>query len=153
VTGARYDLGLPARNVGIAVWASMVATPILFLGVVRSLEEPIQFEREPTRLLLTLATAAVALGVVLARTVPARLSNRQAGGRAHVAVLTRFVVGWAICEAVALFPLVGYLLTRDLRLLAPAAVAVLALVVGYPSRRRWAEALGHESPPADRMVH
>jgi cyanate permease len=130
----------------------MVATPVLFLGVVRSLDEPIQFEKEPTGLLLSLAVGVVALGLALARIVPPRLPVRQAGGRAHVAVLTRFVLGWSICEAVALFPLVGYLLTRDLRLLAPAVVALLALVLWYPSRARWTAALPDE-PPADRMVH
>lgn len=152
MTASRHDLGLPARNVAWAVWASMVATPVLFLGVVRSLEEPIHFEHEPTELLFALSVAACAVGLTLARVLPPRIPVRQAGGRSPVTALTRLVAAWAICEAVALFPLVGYLLTRDARLVAPAAACVLALLLWYPSRARWKSALAEE-PPADRMVH
>jgi len=68
--------------------------------------------------------------------------------------MTRLIVGWALCEGVAMFPLVAFLLARDARLLAVLAVDVVALLTLYPSAERWA-ALGAgaaAAPPRTRMV-
>jgi hypothetical protein len=158
LTPPKYELGLPARRVACAVWASMIALPILFLGVVRALDVPIQIRDDGAReLVLVLAVLACGVGITLARVLPPRIPARQAGGRAHVAALTRLVVGWAMCEGVALFPLVGYLLTGDRRLIVPAAVGVLALALWFPSRARWKAALPPEddepTSSSSRMVH
>jgi len=50
---------------------------------------------------------------------------------------TRVLVSFALCEAAALAPLVAFMVTRDLRLLALVAVDVLALVLLFPTPARW----------------
>lgn len=149
-----YDLGVPARDVAWAIWVSMVAMPVLFLGVVLALQAPShEVDGAPAEVLVLLAVATSALGFLLARVLPPRIPLNQAAGRAHLTALTRLVVRWSLCEAVAIFPLVAYLVSHDRRLLAIFAVDLAALLLCFPSRARWRAALPPEPGPAPRLVH
>ena len=149
----QYDLGIPARDVAWAIWASMVAMPILFLGVVLALKEPShEVHTAPSNVLALLAIATSALGILLSRVLPKRIPARQGGGRAHLTALMRCVISWSLCEAVAIFPLVAWLVSHDRRLLAVFALDLAVLLLSFPTRVRWHAALPVEPPPAD-LVH
>ncbi len=150
----QHDLGVPARDVAWAVWVSMVAMPVLFLGVVLALKGPSHdVEHASAGLLVLLALATSALGVALSRIVPRRIPMRQAGGSPHLTALLRLVVAWSLCDGVAIFPLVAFLVTHDRRLLGIFAVDVAVLFLSFPSRGRWSEALPRGSPAVERVVH
>jgi hypothetical protein len=152
VSGARYDLGVPARRVAVVIWVAMVLVPLLFLGVVRALAPTEQLAEATVEMLLLATILASAGGLLLARVLPPRIPLSTAGG-AHVGTLVRFVIGWGICVGVAIFPLVAYLLTRDERFLAPFAVVWLCIVFAGPTRARWRAALPAEPPPEERTVN
>jgi hypothetical protein len=144
----QYDLGIPARDVAWFIWASMVAMPILFLGVVLALKEPShEVHAVPSEVLGLLGIATSGLGILLSRVLPKRIPTRQVGGRAHLTALTRLVISWSLCEAVAIFPLVAFLVTHDVRLLLIFGVDVLVLLLSYPSRARWDDYLPREPVP------
>jgi hypothetical protein len=123
------------RRIATLLWAALLVLPIAFLGVATTLERHAP-STEHGALLLWLAIVASAFNVALSRVLPPRLEAARGGGREAV-TLTRFLVGWALCEAAALFPLVAFLVTRDPRLVAVLALDVIALVLLYPSDRRW----------------
>jgi hypothetical protein len=149
----QYDLGIPARDVAWAIWVSMVAMPILFLGVVLALKEPShEVHAAPAGVLGLLALATSGLGILLSRVLPKRIPMRQVGGKPHLTALTRLVVSWSLCEAVAIFPLVAYLVTHDVRLVAIFAVDVLVLLLTYPSRARFDDYMPRE-PGSQRVVN
>jgi hypothetical protein len=143
---APHDLGLPARSIAVVVWLSMVVVPLLFLGVVRTLAPTHRLAPGTVNLLLAATVVAVAAGVVLARLLPARIPLRAAGD-GQVGALVRFVLGCGLCEGVVIFPLVGHLLTRDDRFLAPFAFGWLAVVLWCPTRTRWDAAAPEKEPP------
>jgi len=125
------------RRIAAAVWAAMLTLPLLLLGVVLAVErEP--SPAAPRDLLLGLAVATSALGVFLSRTLPQRISSRQAGGPPAANAFTRLLVAWALCEGVAIFPLLAHILVHDHRLLAVYAVDLAALALLYPSADAWA---------------
>ncbi len=128
----------PPRGVGILVWTAMVAFLLLFLAVVLAVEPPADDLRAPRQLLFGLALVTSAAGIALSRLVPPRIAARHTGGRPANA-LVRSLVGWAACEAVALYPLVAHVLVHDHRLLGVFAVDVVALVTLFPSRNAWAQ--------------
>jgi hypothetical protein len=131
-------LGVPGYRVALFVWASMVVMLLLFLGVVTTLSAPswATFSVPPDAA-LAIVIAASALGIAASRLLPPRLSPRMGGGRGEIVALTRLIVGWSLCEGVALLPLIAYLMTRDWRLL-PVFVADVAALVAYcPTRARW----------------
>lgn len=150
----QHDLGVPARDVAWAVWASMIAMPILFLGVVLALKRPShEVDAAPGEVLILLAVATSVLGILLSRVLPRRIPLRQAGGSPHLTALMRLVVAWSLCEAVAVFPLIAYLVTQDRNLLGVFAVDVLVLLLSFPSRARWTEALPGDPSSQERLVH
>ncbi len=129
----------PPRGVGIVVWAAMVATLLLFLAVVLAVEPPGDDPRAPRQLLFGLALATSAAGIALSRLVPPRIATRHTGGRPGANAFVRSLMGWAACEAVALYPLVAHVLVHDHRLLGVFAVDVVALLALYPGRNAWAQ--------------
>ena len=123
------------RRIATLLWAALLVVPLAFLGVAMTLERHTP-STEHRALLLWVAVVASAFNVALSRVLPPRLEAARGGGREAV-TLTRFLVGWALCEAAALFPLVAYLVTHDPRLVVVLALDVIALVFLYPSDRRW----------------
>ena len=122
------------RRIATLLWAALLVLPVAFLGVATThRHEP---STEHAALLLWVAVVASAFNVALSRVLHPRLEAARGGGPEAV-TLTRFLVGWALCEAAALFPLVAFLVSHDLRLLAVLALDVVALVFLYPSDRRW----------------
>jgi hypothetical protein len=141
------------RRVAVLVWAAMLTLLLLFLVLVLALPAP-RLTAPPRNVFFWLAVATSALGVTLSRVLPRRIGPPQAGGRPALA-FTRCILAWALCEGVAIFPLVAYLLEQDGRLLGVFAVDVIALVTCYPSEDRWSElaALEGGAPaPPKRMV-
>jgi len=124
------------RRIGLGIWASLVALLLLLAAVVMAVER--DEAPGPRGTLFALAFATSTLGIILARTLPPRISAQQAGGRPAANALTRFAVGWALCAGVAVFPLVAHVLSRDPRLLWVFGADVLALVSLYPSANAWA---------------
>jgi hypothetical protein len=139
------------RRTATLVWAAFLATPFLFTAVVSGVAQGASAPRLAGPL-FWLAVAASALNVVLSRTMPLRLGPRRANDRDAVA-FTRILVGFALCDAAALAPLVAYTITKDPRLLGVAAVDLLALVLLYPSEPRWQSLLPDAAgAPAPRSV-
>jgi hypothetical protein len=123
------------RKAARLIWAALVATPFLFGAVTFALS------RAPRLPQLAgpafwLAALASAVNVALSRLLPRRLGPAAAADRDAVA-FTRLLVGFALCDAAALAPLVAFIVTRDVRLLGLVALDVLALVLLYPSEPRW----------------
>jgi hypothetical protein len=141
------------RAVAALIWAAHLVLLAMFLALVLALP-PRPETALPRSLLLALAAVTSAVGIALSRVLPRRIAPRQAGGRHDAVAMTRLIVGWAVCEAVAIFPLVAFLVSRDARLLVALAVDAVALASLYPTAERWA-ALGHGEaapPPRTRMV-
>jgi hypothetical protein len=126
------------RRVAVCLWAAMLVLLGLFLALVLALPRPGP-SAAPRDLFFWMAVATSALGIALSRTMPQRIGAPQAGGRPEALAFTRCLVGWALCEGVAIFPLVANLLQPDARLLGVFAVDALALLVLFPTRDRWAE--------------
>lgn len=143
--------GVPPRRIGVAVWGAMIGLLLLLLAVVLAVEKGPHPEA-PRELLFWLAVATSALGIGLSRLLPQRIPARQAGGRPAANAFTRFIVAWALCEGVAVFPLVAHMLVHDHRLLAVFAVDVAALLLLYPSADQWARLAAEEAHPSGRMV-
>jgi len=143
--------GVPPRRIGTAVWGSMVGILLLLLAVVLAVEKAPEPDA-PRELLFWLAVATSALGIALSRVLPPRIPARQAGGRPAANAITRLIVGWALCEGVAIFPLVAHMLVHDHRLLLVFAVDVAALLLLYPSADQWARLAAEEAHPSGRVV-
>jgi hypothetical protein len=123
------------RRTATLIWAALLGTPLLFLGVAAGVSEEAYAPRlaEP---LFWLAVAGSALNVALSRVLPPRLGPGRATDREAVA-FTRLLVGLALCDAAAMAPIVAYMITRDPRLLAVLALDVVAYLLLYPSGPRW----------------
>ena len=134
-----------SRRAAYLVWGSMVVVPFFFLAVADTARWA------PTgpgssALLFWLTVAVSFLNVVLSRALPPRLGPFHSG--AEATTFTRMVIGWALCDAAALFPLVAWIVSGDPRLIGVFAVDVLALVLLMPSDQRWAS-LRPAHPPSD----
>jgi len=135
------------RSVALLVWTSTLVVPLFFGAVAEAVRG--NTPHLPANGLLfwiSLATSAacIALSMVLPRKVPAVPAGRE------VTAFIRLVVGWALCEGAALFPLVAWIVTDDPRLLGVCAVDLLALVLLYPSVNRWELLLPAEPIPVRR---
>jgi hypothetical protein len=130
-------MSAPSRRAAAALWAGMVATPVLFAAVTFTAAPPRDMRSpELSGLFFWMAAAVVGLGVVLSRLLPPRIRQRESAGR-DAAAFTRLVVAWAILEGASMFPLVAHLVTGDPFLYFLFAVALAALVPLYPSEARW----------------
>jgi hypothetical protein len=139
------------RRTATLVWAAFLATPFLFTAVVSAVAHEASAPRL-AELLFWLAVAASALNVTLSRLLPPRLGPERANDRDSVA-FARLLVGFALCDAAAIAPLVAYTITRDPRLLGVVAIDLLALVLLYPSEPRWQSLLPDAAgAPAPRSV-
>jgi hypothetical protein len=99
------------RRVGLLVWGSTLAMPLLFLAVAQSMRTRVEVA-DPV--LFWVALASAGLFLLLALLLPRRIGGSRAGPEATT--LLRLTVGWAFCEAAALLP----------------------LVAGFPTEARWA---------------
>ncbi|HET7752485.1 MAG TPA: hypothetical protein VFK85_01130 [Anaeromyxobacteraceae bacterium] len=131
-------LGVNGHTIALFVWASMLVMLLLFLAVVVTLSPPTWASFSvPRDVLLAVVAATSVVGVVAARVVPRHLAPRAGDGRGEITALTRLILGWSLCEAAAIFPLIGFLMTRDWRLLLVFFADVAALVAYCPTRARW----------------
>jgi len=128
------------RRAAIFVWGSLLVVPFFFMAMA-DLFRWGNARPELVDLLFWLTVAASAFNIALSRFLPPRLGPFRAGREATA--FTRLVVAWALCEAAALFPLVVWIVSGDMRLLGVCVVDLLALVILFPSDARW-ESL---SPP------
>ncbi len=140
------------RRVALLLWAAMVGFLVAFLAMELALDLPVASADAPRGLLLALAIATSALGIVLSRLLPPRIPARQAGGRPAALALLRMVIGWALCEGAALFALAAHLLTQDTRLLGVFAVDLLALLTLFPGQEAWTRLSVEKAPLPGRMV-
>jgi hypothetical protein len=139
------------RRTAVFLWASMLVVPFAFAAVAfRGARAVAPAELgEPLFWLMLLVAAG---NVALARALPPRLHAPRAHAGEAVA-FTRVLVSLALCEAGAIAPLVAYMLTRDARLLGVVAASVLALVLLFPSDRRWAALRPCREPALTPGVH
>jgi drug/metabolite transporter (DMT)-like permease len=147
-------MSAPTRRVAVVVWAGMVSTPVLFAAAAFTAAPPREMRSpELAGMFFWMAAAVVGLGIALSRLLPSRIRQRGPGPRDAVA-FTRLVVGWAILEGAAIFPLVAQLVTGDPFLYLLFAVALAALVGLFPSEARWASHAVQpiETGGPDRMV-
>jgi hypothetical protein len=132
------------RQAARLIWGALVVTPFLFAAVTFALQRAPRAPQLATPA-FWLAALASAVNVTLSRVLPPRLGPRAANHRDAVA-FTRHLVGFALCDAAALAPLVAFIVTRDARLLGLVAVDVLALILLYPSESRWQRLLPEAAP-------
>ncbi len=130
------------RRIATWIWAALLAVPIAFWAVALRIARPAAPDVADS--LLGAAAALTAANVALAFYVPPRILPAAAGGREAVA-LSRALVGWALCDAAAIFPLVAFAVTRDAREVALAAAGLVALALSSPRPARWERLL----PPAE----
>ncbi len=140
------------RHAALVVWAAMLALPVAFLGMSETVARAHPAHRAPGSLLFWVAVAASALGIVLSRVLPRRITPGGEGASPGVVAFTRMAVSWALVEAVALFPPVARLLAPDPRQLGVFAVDLVALATLFPGESRWASLGRHDRParPAGR---
>ncbi len=122
------------RRAALVVWAAMLVTPLAFMAVAATQRWGLD-TRDVAGLLFWLAVGASAFNIALSRFLPPRLGPFRAGSEATA--FTRLLVGWALCEAAALFPLVVWIVSGDPRLLGVCLVNLIALLTLYPSDARW----------------
>jgi hypothetical protein len=131
------------------MWVTMAAMLLLFLAVVVNLAPPPGAEPGVSPdVMLGIAMATSAAGVVLSRASPRWISPRLAAGRGEMTALARFTVAWSFLDVVAAFPLIVYLTNRDWRLLPVYAADVAALIAYPPTRARWDRMARTSVPPA-----
>jgi hypothetical protein len=123
------------RRLALVIWGAMMLVPLLFLAVADAVRWPSPLGAD-TGLLFGVTLAASALFISLAHLLPPSLPSSSAGPGATV--LVRMLVGWALCEAAALFPLMAWIVTGDQRLLGVCAVDLAALLTLFPREARWA---------------
>jgi hypothetical protein len=132
------------RRTAVFLWASMLVVPFAFGAVaVRGAQAVAPAGLAEPLFWVTLLVAAG--NVALARALPPRLHGPRAT-RGEAVAFSRLLLSLALCEAGAIAPLVAYMLTRDARLLGVVAASVLALVLLFPSDRRWAALLPCREP-------
>jgi F0F1-type ATP synthase membrane subunit c/vacuolar-type H+-ATPase subunit K len=122
------------RGAATAVWGATVVLPFFFMAVADSARWG-AVRPETTTPLFWLTVLVSAVAIAASRLLPPRLGPFHAG--AEATAFTRLLVGWALCEAAALFPMVAWIVAGDLRLIGVLAVDVLALVLLFPSDHRW----------------
>jgi hypothetical protein len=135
------------RKVGLLVWSSTLIVPLFFGAVAEAVRgNAPHLLANGVLFWVTLVTSAacITLSQVLPRSVPAVPAGREA------TAFTRLVVGWALCEGAALFPLAAWIVTEDPRLLGVCAVDLLALVLLFPSVHLWERMLPGERVPMRR---
>lgn len=132
-------MSAPTRRVAQAVWAALLATPLLFAGVTLVVSPPRDVRSpELSGMFFWMAAAVVGLGVALSRVLPPRIRPRaRAQGSRDTLAFTRLLVGWAILEGASMFALVAQLATGAPLLYLPCAVGFLAQAALYPSEARW----------------
>jgi len=127
--------GMATRRVATLVWGSSLVVPFFFLALAGTARWRGECPAPPATV-FAIAVAFSALAVTLSRLLPPRLGGARAGPEATV--FTRLLLGWALCEAGALFPLVAWIVSGDPRLIGVFGLALLALVLLFPSDHRWA---------------
>jgi hypothetical protein len=137
----------------VLVWAALLVLPVAFGLVVVSVRGPAAADPRLAPLFLWLAVGAAAFDLVLARVLPPRIGARRASAPEAVA-FTRLLLAWALCEAAAIFPLVAYTVTGDVRLLWVSGAGLAAVALLHPGERRWQALLPRDREPASpaRMV-
>jgi hypothetical protein len=125
-----------SRRAAAWVWAALLVVPLAFAPVAlrAACANPVPEARDP---LLWAAFAASVVNVALAWRLPPRLGPHRASDGDAVA-FARVVVSLALGEAAAMAPLVAYMLHPDPWLLAVLGLDLVALLLLYPSDRRWA---------------
>jgi hypothetical protein len=136
------------RRVALAVWASTLVVPFSFLALAGEARWRGQCPA-PAGAVFWISTAVTALAVTLSRLLPARLPPFLAGREASA--FSRLLLGWALCEAGAFFPLVAWIVSGDARLVGVFGVALLALVLLYPSHHRWESLAPSHDPVSGRI--
>jgi hypothetical protein len=136
------------RRVALAVWSSSLVVPFAFLALADEARWRGQCPA-PAGAVFWISTAVTALAVTLSRLLPARLPPFLAGREASA--FSRLLLGWALCEAGAFFPLVSWIVSGDSRLVGVFGVALLALVLLYPSDHRWESLAPSHDPVSGRI--
>ncbi|ACG71823.1 conserved hypothetical protein [Anaeromyxobacter sp. K] len=132
----------PERRTAAMIWGALVAGPALFLVVALAL--PLAGDPAPgiVQPLLLVLVALVLVEVPLSWlwAVRARLVGKAGGEAINVEeqARTRLIIAAALCEGAALFAVVVFMVTRDLRALALFAIAFAGLISHFPSDRHWA---------------
>lgn len=149
----------PERRTAVMIWGALVAGPALFLVVALALPlagEPAHGVAQPLLLVLTgLVVVEVPLSWLWA--IRARVVGKPGAEPMSVEeqARTRLIIAAALCEGAALFAVVVFMVTRDLRALALFAIAFAALVSHFPGDRHWARlcrAPGAASAPPNRLM-
>jgi hypothetical protein len=124
------------RRTAKLVWAALLLLPLVFTAVALAVARGAALQHLATPLLWA-ALGFSAVDVVLSRVLPTRLGERAGTDGRDAMAFSRFLVALALCEAAAFAPLVAYMLTADVRLLAVLAVDLVALAALFPSDGRW----------------
>ncbi len=136
-----------SRRAATAVWAAMLVVPFFFLAVADTARWGAA-RPGTVALLFWLSVGVSVLNVVLSRVLPARLGPFHTG--AEATAFTRLLIGWALCEAAALFPLVAWIVSGDPRLIGVFGVDLIALVLLFPRDHRWSSLRPTHVPSAAR---
>jgi hypothetical protein len=150
------------RVVATVIWAALVASPTLFLGVAlflvfglgdgSGIGVPLA---EPALMIggslaLSLVTVALSwLWAVRMRVAPPAQNGVSRRGAAagyppgpEADAVTRLIVACALCEGGALAAIIVFMQTGQALALAPFALSWLALAAHFPGDRHWAQLTG-----------
>ncbi len=126
------------RRAATLVYVALVVVPFAFLAVARAL--PWNGAAPELRtLLFWVSIGASVFSVTLSRVLPPRVAAAREGP--ETTGFVRLLLGWALCEAAILLPLVAFIVTRDPRLIGVFVVDLLALVLLAPTEGTWQAAL------------
>jgi hypothetical protein len=137
---------IPRRNATI-IWSALVAGVLLFLAVAMTVPMPGAPALAPVMLAVGggLSVVTIAMSWLWAVRLPPSSTTLPAAAPDALA-LTRLVLASALCEGSALFALVAYLVTQDVRTLVPFALSLGSLLAHFPGDRHWARLSGAPAP-------
>jgi hypothetical protein len=138
---------VPSRRVAVIIWSALVGGLLLFAAVATYVGPQFWRQANPVApLLAAFAVGLACLELVLSLVLPKRLTARVVQAAPGTRALQQTIIASALNEGAGLFGVVTWLLGGLPLSLVAITIALVGLLLAFPSARRW-EAMGG-APPA-----